>query len=80
MQDTDLDATREMLSGMADWARLAGGGVALATFAGFGQAERFLVAARITLAGCGKQMVFVTDEEGRAKIPFRVSCHDWDSV
>ena len=43
MQDTDLDATREMLSGMADWARLAGGGVALATFAGFGQAERFLV-------------------------------------
>ena len=43
MQHTGLDATRERLAGMAGWARLAGGGVAQATFAGFGQADCFLV-------------------------------------
>lgn len=53
MQDTDLTAAREILSNMTDLARLAGGGVALATFAGYGEADRFLV----TLA------------EGRAAVP-----------
>ncbi|WP_038204010.1 DUF6484 domain-containing protein [Xenophilus azovorans] len=43
MQDTDLDAAHVLLSGMADWARLAGGGVAQASFAGFDAAGRFLV-------------------------------------
>lgn len=53
MNPSELDSAREILSGMADWARVAGGGVALATFAGFGEADRFLV----TLA------------EGRAAVP-----------
>ena len=43
MQDAEVDVARELLSGMADWARVAGGGVALANFAGFGEANRFLV-------------------------------------
>lgn len=43
MPGIEVDAARELLSGMAGWARLAGGGVALATFAGFGDANRFLV-------------------------------------
>jgi hypothetical protein len=43
MPDAEVDAARELLSGMADWARVAGGGVALADFAGFGEANRFLV-------------------------------------
>ena len=43
MQGADLEAAREILSSMADLARLAGNGVALATFAGFGEADRFLV-------------------------------------
>lgn len=43
MQDMNVDATRELLTGMADWARLAGGGVAQATFAGFSETGRFLV-------------------------------------
>jgi len=42
--EVELDsATREVLADVAHWARLAGGGVAQATFAGFGEAERFLV-------------------------------------
>jgi len=42
--EAELDsATREVLADVAHWARLAGGGVAQATFAGFGEAERFLV-------------------------------------
>lgn len=43
MQDTGLDAAHVLLGGLSDWARLAGGGVAQASFAGFDPAGRFLV-------------------------------------
>lgn len=44
MLDDNLDAAHELLGNMAEWARLAGRGVARATFCGLGEDGRFRVA------------------------------------
>ena len=43
MEDMDLDASRTVLASVAGWAKLAGEGVSIATFAGFNADGQFLV-------------------------------------